>query len=194
MAFPLVRFQRFSPYIAEHAVTRHLVLLSLLMILTGCAAGPQPADYASEAPRLDLRRYFDGKIDGWGIVQDRKGKVLRRFTVEIDGNWTQDRGRLDESFIWSDGTREKRVWQIVKNGDHYTGTAGDVVGTATGTAAGHALQWSYVLRLPDAQGGYDMRMDDWMWLIDDETLANRTTMKKFGITFAEISIFFRKRR
>ena len=38
-----------------------------------------------------------------------------------------------------------------------------------------------------------MNMDDWMWLIDEKTLANRTTVSKFGIEFAEISIFFRKR-
>jgi hypothetical protein len=36
-------------------------------------------------------------------------------------------------------------------------------------------------------------MDDWMWLIDDKTLSNQTVMTKFGIKFAEINIFFRKR-
>lgn len=167
---------------------------SLLLILAGCASDPQPADYAGGVPKLDLRQFFDGKVDGWGIVQDRNGKVLRRFAVEIDGHWTQNRGTLDESFVWSDGQRERRVWQIAKDGDRYTGTAGDVIGVASGVADGHALQWSYVLRLPDAQGGHEMQMNDWMWLIDEQTLTNRTTMKKFGIAFAEITIFFRKRR
>jgi hypothetical protein len=36
-------------------------------------------------------------------------------------------------------------------------------------------------------------MDDWMWQIDERTLANRTRMSKFGVDVAEISIFFRKR-
>ncbi|MFN7673445.1 MAG: DUF3833 family protein, partial [Betaproteobacteria bacterium] len=88
---------------------------------------------------------------------------------------------------------EKRIWKIRKDGDRYIGTAGDVVGEATGVASGNALQWNYVLRLPPEQGSYEVNMDDWMWLIDDKTLANQTVMTKFGIKFAEINIFFRKR-
>jgi hypothetical protein len=161
--------------------------------LAGCVSAPKPQDYAAETPKLDLREYFRGPVDGWGVVQDRSGKVVRRFTVEIICTWNGDEGILDESFIWSDGKREKRIWKLKKNGDRYVGTAGDVVGEASGLASGNALQWNYVLKLPPDQGGYEMNMDDWMWLIDSKTLANRTSMSKFGITFAEISIFFRKR-
>ena len=68
-----------------------------------------------------------------------------------------------------------------------------MVGEAAGVAAGNALQWRYVLKLPAADGGYEMNMDDWMWMIDDKTVTNRTSMSKFGVKFAEITIFFRKR-
>lgn len=170
-----------------------LATLAALVGLAGCASSPQPADYATEKPTLDLRDYFNGTVDGWGVVQDRGGKVIRRFTVEIICTWKGEVGTLDESFVWSDGKREKRIWTIKKTGNRYTGTAGDVVGEAAGVAAGNALQWNYTLKLPADQGGHEMSMDDWMWLIDANTLANRTTMSKFGVRFAEISIFFRKR-
>ncbi len=102
-------------------------------------------------------------------------------------------GKLDERFEWSDGKREQRVWTIVKrDGGRYTGTAGDVVGEASGVAAGNALQWRYVLRLPEDQGGWEVDVDDWMWLIDERTLLNRSTITKFGIRFAEITIAFRR--
>ena len=100
---------------------------------------------------------------------------------------------LDESFQWSDGKTEKRVWKIRKDGDRYIGTAGDVVGEARGEASGNALRWSYVLALPVGDSTYNMDMDDWMWMIDEKTMANRTTMTKLGVRVAEISIFFRKR-
>jgi Protein of unknown function (DUF3833) len=164
----------------------------MCVLLAGCAA-VTPADYAKESPKFDLATYFNGKVDGWGMVQDRSGKVLRRFVVEIDCTWNGNEGVLDESFRWSDGKTEKRIWKIRKDGDRYTGTAADVIGKATGVAAGNALQWRYVLKLPADAGGYEMSMDDWMWMIDDKTVANRTSMSKFGVTFAEISIFFRKR-
>ena len=171
---------------------KKLLRLMTCMLLAGCAA-VVPQDYASQSPTLDLATYFTGKVDGWGMVQDRSGKVLRRLVVEMDCTWIGNEGVLDESFQWSDGKAEKRVWKIRKIGDRYLGTAADVIGEAEGVAAGNALQWRYVLKLPDDVGGYQMNMDDWMWMIDDKTLANRTTMSKLGVTFAEITIFFRKR-
>ena len=115
------------------------------------------------------------------------------MTVEIDCKWNGNEGVLDETFQWSDGKTEKRVWKIRKVGDRYIGTAGDVVGEAMGEAAGNALRWNYVLALPVDGSVYNMDMDDWMWLIDEKTMANRTTMSKLGVRVAEISIFFRKR-
>ena len=171
---------------------RWLLSLGVAMLMTGCAT-LTPQDYARETPKLDLATYFNGKVDGWGMVQDRSGKVLRRMYVELDCKWNGVEGVLDESFQWSDGKTEKRVWKIRKEGDRYIGTAGDVVGEAKGYAQGNALQWNYVLALPVGDSTYHMNMDDWMWMIDEKTLVNRTTMSKFGVRVAEISIFFRKR-
>lgn len=165
---------------------------ALAMFLTACTT-LTPQDYAKETPRLDLATYFNGKVDGWGMVQDRSGKVVRRMYVELDCKWNGNEGVLDESFRWSDGKTEKRVWKIRKDGDRYIGTAGDVVGDARGEAAGNALRWNYVLALPVDSSTYNMDMDDWMWMIDEKTMANRTTMSKLGVRVAEISIFFRKR-
>lgn len=171
---------------------RALMSLCVAMLITGCAT-VAPQDYAKETPKLDLATYFNGKVDGWGMVQDRSGKVLRRMYVELDCKWNGNEGVLDESFKWSDGKTEKRVWKIRKDGDRYIGTAGDVVGEARGEAAGNALRWGYVLALAVEDSTYHMDMDDWMWMVDEKTLANRTTMSKFGVKVAEISIFFRKR-
>jgi hypothetical protein len=38
-----------------------------------------------------------------------------------------------------------------------------------------------------------MDMDDWMYLIDERTLLNRTTMSKFGFPLGEVTLSFRKR-
>ena len=171
---------------------RQFLIMATMLFLSGCAS-VSVTDYAKETPKLDLATYFNGKVDGWGMVQDRSGKVIRRMVVEMECTWNGNEGTLDESFQWSDGKTEKRIWKITKNGDRYIGRAGDVVGEAQGEASGNTLRWNYTLALPAEQGGYHMTMDDWMWKIDDKTLANRTTMTKFGVEFAQISIFFRKR-
>jgi Protein of unknown function (DUF3833) len=169
------------------------VCFSIALLLTACANAPTPAGYAAQKPVLDLKTYFNGTVDGWGYVKDRSGKVVRRMYVEIICTWNGNEGSLDERFQWHDGKQETRIWKIRKNGDNYVGTAGDVVGEAAGIASGNALQWNYTLKLPPEQGSYAVSMDDWMWLIDEKTLANQTVMTKFGIRFAEINIFFRKR-
>ena len=177
--------------------------LAALLLLSGCAT-PGVEVYRNEKPQLDLKRYFNGTVDGWGMVQDRSGRVLRRFHVVIVASWDDNKGDdskgddskgvLDESFDWSDGKKERRVWHIVKTGDRYSGSAGDVVGRAAGEAAGNTLRWAYVLKLPPEQGGYEVDVDDWMFLLDDETLLNRSTINKFGIRFGDITINFRKRK
>lgn len=166
------------------------ILLSLLLV--GCA-GPHPSDYVGQTPKLDLKEYFNGTIDAWGVFQDRNGKIIKRFTVVMKCTWNGNVGILDEDFIYSDGTTQKRVWTIVKNGDQYTGTASDVVGQATGIASGNALNWSYTLRLPVEDSVYEVQFDDWMYLMDDKTMLNRAVMTKFGFELGEVLLSFRKR-
>ena len=164
----------------------------LLPALSGCA-GVEVERYASEKPVLDLRRYFDGKLEGWGMFQDRSGAVIKRFHVVIDARWQGSTGILDEAFRWSDGTTSRRVWTLTDLGDgRWRGTAPDVVGEAQGQARGNALRWRYVLALPVDDRVINVDMDDWMYMIDDTVMLNRTAMSKFGIHLGEVSLSFRR--
>ena len=171
---------------------RHLVLLATAM-LAGCAA-PEVSDYAREQPVLDLRAYFNGRVDGHGIFTDRSGKVVRRFTVTIEGRWNGDEGVLDEDFRYSDGSRQRRVWRLRQlPGGRYVGRADDVVGEAIGQAAGNTLHWNYTLALPVDGRTWHVQMDDWMHLVDGDVMLNRTAMRKFGIHLGDVTLSFRRR-
>jgi len=74
---------------------RSLALALAMFALAGCAA-IEVADYRNEHPVLDLAGYFNGTVDGWGMFQDRSGKVLKRFHVRIDCTWQGAEGTLDE--------------------------------------------------------------------------------------------------
>jgi len=170
-----------------------LCCLALLVLLAGCA-GPKPEAYRDEKPVLDLREYFDGTVDAWGYFADRSGKVVKRFTVEIRSSWQGDVGTLDEYFRYSDGTDSRRVWTIRRlDAGRYTGTADDVVGEAQGEAAGNALRWRYVLSLPVDGKVYEVDFDDWMYLMDDQVMLNKSVMSKFGVRLGEVVLAFRKR-
>lgn len=194
--------------IARHPFPKLRTVLALMLsaLLAGCAA-PRPADYAGERPTLSLRDYFSGRVQGHGMFQDWAGKVLKRFTVTMDCRWNGDTGVLDESFRYSDGSTQRRVWTLRALGNgRFTGTADDVVGTAEGQQRGNAFQWNYTLRLdigsdddvrpPNAEAPrhdptlVDVQMDDWMFLIDQKVMLNRAEMRKFGIRVGEVTLAF----
>ncbi len=166
--------------------------LPAMGLLGGCAT-PRPEDYAAERPVLDLARYFDGRVTAHGVFQDRNGRVVKRFTVQIDGQWQGDRGTLDERFLYSDGSTQRRVWRLQRGADGaWRGEADDVVGTAEGRAVGNALNWRYTLRLPVDGREWEVQFDDWMFLVDERVMLNRARMSKFGITLGEVLLSFTK--
>ncbi len=167
------------------------LVTSLTVWLSGCASAPVPADYASEKPALDLKRYFNGPLTAHGIFTDRSGKVVRRFTVAMTGTWNGNEGVLDERFTYSDGKTERRVWRLTDLGNgRYSGQADDVVGTAQGQASGNALNWRYTLKLPVDGNVYEVQFDDWMFLMDERVMLNKARMSKFGITLGEVTLAF----
>jgi len=161
--------------------------------LSGCA-GPQISDYAAEKPVLDLRQYFNGTLDAYGVFTDRSGQVVKRFTVVMRCSWNGEDGVLDEDFVYSDGTTQKRIWRLKHLGNgRYSGTAGDVIGTAIGEARGNAFRWGYTMALPVDGKVYEVQFDDWMYLMDERVMLNKATMSKFGIRLGEVTLSFVKR-
>ena len=161
--------------------------------LTACA-GPTVDDYAQEKPTLDLRNYFNGIVDAWGVFTNRNGQVVKRFTVEMKCSWQGEQGVLDEDFVYSDGTQEKRVWRLTHLGDgRYEGTAGDVVGTAQGQTRGNTFRWGYTLALPVSGKVLNVSMDDWMYLMNDRVMLNKARMSKWGVHLGDVTLSFTRR-
>ncbi|MEO7128476.1 MAG: DUF3833 domain-containing protein [Dokdonella sp.] len=169
-----------------------VIAIAASLALAGCAS-QNLTGYANEKPVLDLTQYFNGRLDAHGMFQDRAGQVVKRFSVVMDCTWNGDHGVLDEAFTYSDGTTQRRVWQLTKHADgHYTGTAGDIVGQAVGKTSGNVFHWNYTLNLPVDGKTYEVQMDDWMYLMDGKVMLNRTAMSKFGIHLGDITLAFSK--
>jgi hypothetical protein len=182
-----------SPSISTARRGALAALLATSALVLGCASH-SPADYAAEKPLLDLKTYFNGELVAHGIFTDRGGKVARRFVVQMTGTWNGNQGVLDERFTYSDGKTERRVWRLTDlSGGRWRGRADDVVGEATGVAAGNALNWAYTLRLTVDGRTWDVQFDDWMFLMDERVMLNRAVMSKFGIRLGEVTLAFHKR-
>jgi hypothetical protein len=175
-----------------------LVALFFLGLLLSACSGPKISDYAKEKPALDLSEYFSGTIDAYGIFTDRSGSVVKRFTVLIEANWKVVDGKkvgvLDESFEYSDGTKQKRIWKLTEvSPGKYVGRADDVIGEALGESSGNALNWAYTLALPVDGTIYHVQFDDWMYLVNPKVMINKAKMSKFGINLGEVTLSFYKR-
>ncbi|ASP48069.1 DUF3833 domain-containing protein [Cognaticolwellia beringensis] len=167
------------------------VIFCLAFTLSSCTTPLE--DYQATSPQLDIQQYFSGKLIAWGMVQDYSSKVTRRFCVELDGQWQDDEGLLKEVFYFDDGEVTYRNWQLTKlKQGKYLGGAEDVVGNARGQQRGFAFQWQYDLLVPIDDDVIKLSLDDWMYQIDEYRVFNRTKMQKFGVTVAELTIFFDK--
>ncbi len=171
----------------------HVYILLMLTLMTSCSA-VDIKQYGSNNPELDLFDYFGGATKGYGIVQDRNGKLTRQFTVDITGTIQTDGNlKLYEKFDWSDGEKSTKTWIISQNGSHfYSGIAEDVVGPADGTSYGNVLNWDYMLNVKVDDSTWKIRFDDWMFLVTEQVLINRAKMSKFGLTVGEVTIVFQK--
>lgn len=166
--------------------------LALLILLVGCST--EVKEYQGQQPALDIFHYFQGESEAWGMVQDRSGKELRRFHVDIRGEVVGNTLTLREHFIYNDGEKQQRTWQIRRVApDKYEGTAGDIEGVAAGQAAGNAFNWRYSMNIKADGKEWLLHFDDWMYLQDDKHLFNKTEMKKFGVTVATVTLFFTRK-
>ena len=151
--------------------------------------------YKEEKPIFELKEFFNGNIKAWGIIQDWKGKVSTSFKVDMVGNWEGDIGKLEEKFVYEDGREDNRTWIIEKKGDNsYIGGAHDIIGKANGNQAGNAINWKYKMDIEVSGKKYRVNFDDWMWLLEDNIVVNRSYIKKFGITVAELTLFMQKEK
>jgi hypothetical protein len=176
-------------------MSRLLIIAVLVLGTSGCATRLDGPRYADQAPGFDLFDFFDGTVDAWGIVQNRSGEVVQRFTVVIDGRRQGGRLILDESFTYALGEGvEQRVWTIERDtGGTYVGSAGDILATAAGQAHGNAFRWAYAMDLPVGGKSYRVRFEDWIFALDADRIINRSYIQKFGVDVAEVTIFMQRR-
>ena len=170
-----------------------IFLIIFLLLLSACS-DHSIKSYRGEEPIINLREFFDGDIYALGIVQDRSGQVIKRFKVDIKAYWNGNKAILDEKFVYSDGTKSSRVWELKEIGaSKYEGRADDVVGIASGETAGNTFYFEYDLDLPVGDTNYKVNFEDWMYLLDKNTLLARSYMNKWGFNLGEVTIVMNKK-
>ncbi|BDU36639.1 DUF3833 domain-containing protein [Vibrio nigripulchritudo] len=170
---------------------KKILILWLITLLAACSADID--DYQAATPNFDLFGYFEGESQAWGMIQDYTDKQTRRFTVDLFGTVEENTLTLVEDFVFDDGEKDQRIWVITREDDgSYIGRADDIVGEAMGVESGNALHWRYDFLLEFDGSTVEVHFDDWLYRQDEKHVFNRTSIRKFGIEVAEVTIFFQK--
>ncbi len=166
-----------------------LLILALVALRARFASfqAQTPVDYTGKGPLFDLRQHLSGPIQCEGVIFGPTGRVTSRFVADMEGTWNGNTGTLSEVFRYDSGSVQHRAWTLVLGsaGD-ITATAPDVVGTGTGRAEGSGVMLRYRIRLTPEAGGHTLDVVDWMYLMDNGTIMNRSQFRKFGIKVAEL--------
>lgn len=173
-------------------IKKTLLLMTILSSVLGCSS-TNPKIYSKNSPKMDIRNYLNGKLEAHGILQNRSGEVIKTFTVKMVGSWKGNEGKLEEDFIFSDGKKDRRIWEIkFLDENNFTAKAHDTVGVAKGEQYGNALKMDYVLQVDVDGKKYDISLIDWIYLVDEKNAINVSQMKKFGFRVGTLSISFKK--
>lgn len=169
-----------------------LALVALKARKLGFAA-QRPDDY-SKGPQFDIRKHLDGPLLCEGVVYGPTGRVASRFVADMEARWTGNTGTMTEEFRYDSGARQSRRWTFTLGNDGtIRAEAPDVVGTGTGVQKGSAMHLRYRIRLPEDSGGHVLDTVDWMYLMENGTIMNRSQFRKFGIPVAELVATMRRK-
>ncbi|HAS81777.1 MAG TPA: DUF3833 domain-containing protein [Verrucomicrobia bacterium] len=170
-------------------IQRTMLWVVLCALLSGCAS-LQIEDFANRKPAFVPQVYFNGPMTAYGLIKDRRGKVVSRFKGRLIGRWDEHGvGTLDELFVYENGDTQKRVWTFRPTGTNtFVGTAGDIVGEAPMVVMGNTLMIDYTMRIPRGKGTVDVDVRDWLHLQEDGVILNHSQMKKFGVRVGELVI------
>lgn len=164
------------------------LLLSLLIALGACSS-TDLQDYADNQPEFIPEAFFSGHLTAHGVLKNRGGKVTRYFNATIDASWEDGVGTLVERFEFDDGEIDYRTWTLEPTDDgRYAATAGDVIGPGEAQAEGNAFRLDYRLEVDYKDKKLELDVEDWMWLVDENTVINQSTLRKWGFRVGSIQL------
>lgn len=171
------------------------VLIGAGVILAGLFAksryvsfwAQDPDDYADHGPQFDIRERLNGPIVCEGMIYGPTGKVTSRFTANFEASWTGNVGTMKEVFHYDSGNVQNREWKLTLGNDgSIKAEAPDVIGAGTGQQKGSAVLLNYRIKLSEEAGGHVLDTTDWMYLMSNGSIMNRSQFRKFGIKVAEL--------
>lgn len=163
----------------------------ILLIATACAGNPKPL--ASENIRpFDIVDYFDGKINGHGVIE-RSDRIVDRFDMVVEANFKNGVLTLDETFLFDKTKPYRRVWSMreIEPGV-WSATADNVKGTTKIIVRDGVVTMNYLADFPYNDGFITLRFNQRLFSMENGMVLNRSRLSKFGVSVGTVTVIFRK--
>jgi len=176
-------------------ITILILLISFIKINLFSFKNQKISQFKSDSKIFDIRKVLEGNMVAEGMVYGISGGLSSTFTAQFLGNWVNNEGSFIENFQFSTGKNQIRKWNlIIDSNGKIIGTADDIIGKAVGQQYGSAVMLSYKLKLSEDLGGHVIKVIDWMHLLENDTIFNRSEFRKFGFKVGELVATFRKEK
>jgi len=151
-------------------------------------------DFEGTGPAFRPEAFFDGRMEGWGVLEGPTGALQKRFTVAAEGRAEGGVIRYRETWTFDDGHVDTLNWEIrPQGGDRYGGTEDRSEGEAEGRRAGCAFHWQYTRDTPQPDGkSLKLNFDDWFFQIDQTVVVAKGTAGRLGLPFATAHVTYRR--
>ena len=153
-------------------------------------------DYAGTGPVFRPEEFFDGRLEGWAVVEGPLGGLQRRASIQAQGTFDAATRVISFTEVWTfdDGQVDTLRWRIKTLGEgRYGGEEPTLDGEAQGEQAGCAFHWTYTRHVPDPSGGTSkLNFDDWFFRIDDAGVMVKGSAGRLGLPFATAHVAYRK--
>ncbi len=166
---------------------KFLYIAALVSLLSSCAyinnfkKAPE-VDYLDRGVKIDIRKFLNGELEGFAVMQDGNGKIIGTETIKISAKWDDNKGVMQQNFIYFDGKKDSRTWLITLEDDGTFSAVGhDVTSAAQGKQIGNAMEMIYTLSLRGSAGKEQVRFVDKIYLVDEKSaIMISDSRKNFG--------------
>lgn len=154
------------------------------------------ADFAETLPAFVPEEFFDGRLEGWAVLEGPLGGLQRRASIKAQGSFDASSRvtSFTETWTFDDGQVDTLRWSIQGLDDgRYSGTEPTLEGEAQGERAGCAFHWTYTRNVPGKDGDQTkLDFNDWFFRIDETGVIVKGTAGRLGIPFATAYVTYRK--
>ena len=129
-------------------------------------------DYLDKTTEIDIKKFFNGDIEAFAIVQDKDGKIVGTYSNKIHGKWEENKGVIQYNLVDDKGNKDNRTWLITLEADNGTFevVGHDFTKPADGKQIGNAAQMIYALTMRSKEGRIEVKFDDKMYLVDEKSM------------------------